>query len=296
MKYFFMIISILFSVINACVLKKYSHSNKENFNPFLFNSGVSIVWIIIMLIILAFSDNHFSMGAMIYGAVYGVILFAFLYLKTQSMATGPVSLSTLIGSCAFVIATAFGVIYSNDTVSIISLFGMLMLFASLFMCVNPKKSEERLTGKWFLYCFGFFFAGGIVGILYRLYGASDYSSDMEVMLLTSAVVSEIMFMITGIAVGKKSGNIKPNRTAVMYMIVSGIASCLYIRMNLSLSNMISSVIFFPVSNGGMVILSTVMGRIMFKEKLTIKQLCGIALGCIAVLVIGCGDFFYSMIS
>lgn len=295
MKYVFMIISILFSVTNACVLKKYSHSNKSGCNPFLFNSGVSAVWIIIMLIMLAFSDNRFGIGSIAYGAVYGVILFAFLYLKTQSMANGPVSLSTLIGSCAFVIATAFGVVYSNETVSGISLAGMFILLASLFMCVNPPKSEEPLTKKWFLYCFGFFFAGGLVGILYRLYGASEFSSDTEVMLLTAALVSEIMFVTAGFAAEKNSGGIRLTRTEIVYMTVSGIASCLYIRMNISLSNLISSVIFFPVSNGGMVILSTVAGRIMFKEKLTAGQLCGIALGCVAVFVIGCGDFLCSMI-
>lgn len=295
MKYIFMTISILLSVTNACVLRKYGQVNKKGYNPFLFNGGVSLVWVAIMLIMLLLSDDQISAGAMIYGAIYGVILFAFLFFKTQSMATGPVSLSTLIGSCAFVIATGFGVVYASETVSTIQMIGMLLLFVSLIMCVNPKKSGEKLTGKWLFYCLGFFLAGGFVGILYRLFGASPSSNDVEVMLLTAATVSLLLFAVLGVIQGKTMENIKPDKKIIIFMLLSGIASCAYIRMNLSLSNVIPSVIFFPVSNGGMVILSTVMGRVMFKEKLNALQLCGIAVGCIAVVITGCGDYLYHLL-
>lgn len=295
MKYIFMTISILLSVMNACVLRKYGKVNERGYNPFLFNAGVSFVWVAIMLMMLLLSDDQISAGAIIYGAIYGVILFAFLFFKTQSMATGPVSLSTLIGSCAFVIATGFGVVYANEAVSTIQLIGMLLLFVSLIMCVNPKKSGEKLTGKWLFYCLGFFLAGGFVGILYRLFGASPSSKDVEVMLLTAATVSLLLFAVTGVLQAKTSENIKPDKKIILFMLLSGIASCAYIRMNLSLSNVIPSVIFFPVSNGGMVILSTVMGRVMFKEKLNALQLFGIAVGCIAVVITGCGDYLYHLL-
>lgn len=294
MKYIFMLIAILLSVMNACILKKYGEINKKNYSPFLFNAGVSIVWIIILFTLFLFVDSRISLGAIVYGVVYGVILFAFLLFKTQSMANGPVSLSTLIGSCAFVIATGFGVFYANEKVSTIQLIGMLMLLISLIMCVNPQRSGEKLTGKWFFYCFGFFLAGGLVGVLYKLFGNSPFSFDVEIMLLTAAIVSSLLFSIVGIVQAKSFSKIKPDKTILIFMLLSGIASCLYIRMNLSLSNIIPSIVFFPVSNGGMVILSTVIGRIVFKEKLNTLQLCGIAIGCIAVVITGCGDYLYNI--
>lgn len=295
MKYLFMTISILLSAVNACLLKKYAEVNKKDYNPFLFNAGLSFVWVAILFVLLLISDNKFSLSAIAYGAAYGIILFAFLFFKSQSMAHGPVSLSTLIGSCAFVIATGFGVIYANETVNTFQLIGMFMLLVSLIMCVNPKKSGEKLTKKWIIYCLGFFFAGGFVGIIYKLFGKSPASSDVEVMMLTASVVSFLLFLITGIAQAKTAEKIKPDKTIFIYMILSGIASCAYIRMNLSLSNIIPSIIFFPVSNGGMVILSTILGRAIFKEKLNTLQLCGIALGCLAVVTTGCGDFLYGLL-
>lgn len=85
------------------------------------------------------------------------------------------------------------------------------------------------------------------------------------------------------------------KNILIYMLLSGLASCAYIRINLSISNVIPSVIFFPISNGGMVILSTVVGRVAFGEKLNRVQLLGIAIGCLAVVITGCGDYLYQLL-
>ena len=70
----------------------------------------------------------------------------------------------------------------------------------------------------------------------------------------------------------------------VFIIGSGIAGCLYVRMNLSLSAVINSAIFFPVSNGSMVMISTLAGYLLFNEKLGKKQIFGIVLGVIAIIL------------
>lgn len=221
----------------------------------------------------------------------------FLYFKMQSMATGPVALSTLIGSCAFIIATWFGVIYASEKISNSQLIGMILILVSLVLCVNPRKSAEKLSLKWFLYCMVFFFAGGFVGILYRLFGSSDVSEQVNTMMLTAAVVSAVLFFISGVFVNRaaKQGIPTIHKDAWSYIILSGIAGCIYIRLNIPLSNIIHSAVFFPVSNGSMMILSTLAGSILFKEKLSKVQLIGILLGIVAIIVIGCGDYLMSLL-
>lgn len=293
MSYAVMAISILLSVINACLLRKYNDAGKKGFNVYLFNAGISSVWIIILLFLLAVSDNTWNPVAVFYGVLYGIVLFAFLLFKTLSMANGPISLSTLIGSCAFLIATAFGVLYCRETVRLIQIAGMVLLMVSLVLCISPKKSKVNLSKRWMFYCFGFFLAGGFVGIIYKLFGKSSARSEQEIMLLTAAVVAMLLFLTIGFIIAKKDGGrIFPDRKSLLFILLSGIASCCYIRLNLSLSNLIPSAIFFPVSNGGMVILSTISARFLYKEKLTTRQILGIATGCIAVVLVGCGDYLF----
>lgn len=296
MKYLFLAVSILLSVANACLLRGFANKSKgKPYSAFLFNTGVNATWIVILTISYLLNGNGFSKGALAFGIAYGIILFLFLFFKTQSMAEGPVSLSTLIASCAFVISTWFGVVYANETINVFQIIGMLLLLVSLVLCVNPKKSGEKLSAKWFMYCFGFFIAGGLIGILYKIFGKSPSKNDVDAMLLSASIVSSLLFFIMGIIRDGKNCSVYFNKVSVVFMICCGFASCLYIRMNVSLANLIPSVVFFPVSNGGMVILSTLAGKVFFKEKLNKIQLCGIALGCIAVVITGCGAAVYNLL-
>ena len=51
------------------------------------------------------------------------------------------------------------------------------------------------------------------------------------------------------------------------MIIVGVTACVNHRLNLFLAGVIPSAIFFPVVNGGSIILCTIAAFIVFKEKL-----------------------------
>lgn len=293
-----MALSIIFSVINACLLHKFG--NKDMNTPgdlFFFNGGISIIWMIILSVwFLAEGGTKITPTALIFGVIYGVILCTFLFFKMQSMAEGPVSLSTLIGSCAFVIATWFGVFYVPENISILQIFGQVLLLVSLILCVNPKKSGEKLTAKWFLYSLCFFLAGGAVGIIYKVFAKSDAAGEYNGMMLTASVVSAVLFFIFGLAVNvfSKKSFPKIRKSALIYIVLCGIVSSVYIRLNLSLSAVIPSAVFFPVSNGAMVILSTVTGKLFFSEKLNKMQITGILVGLVAIVITGCSDLLMKL--
>lgn len=296
--YCLMALSICFAVANSCLLHRYSDRVHPNSGEvFLFNAGGSVVWAII-LAIWFFVEGNLSVQplTLLFGLIYGVILCLFLLFKTRSMAEGPVSLTTLIGSSAFIIATWFGVFYANDPINAFQIIGMIILLLSLVLCVNPKKSGEVLTLKWFLYCLAFFFAGGLVGMLYKVFGKSPVHGEVNAMMLTASIVSAILFFICGRIITKKTGAAsgRPDRVTLFYLVLCGIASCVYIRLNISLSNVIPSPVFFPVSNGAMVILSTVAGKLFFREKLKRIQITGIVIGLIAIIITGCGQTLWEL--
>ena len=293
MEYLLITIAIFFGILNSILLHKFKNKTfKTPGDAFFFNGGVSIVWMITLFIWSLLSEHTvISLEAIFYGIIYGVILCSFLYFKTEAMASGPVSLTTLIGSAAFIIATWFGVIYASEEINFFQLLGMGLILLSLFMCVNPKKSAEKLTLKWFIYCIAFFIAGGLVGILYKVFGKSDVSDQVNTMMLTASIVSAVLFFVMGHFVNRISKKEAPSihKGALIYILLSGIAGCIYIRLNIPLANLIPSAVFFPVSNGAMVILTTLAGNVLFKEKLSGIQKAGIGLGLAAILIIGCGN-------
>lgn len=288
MKYFLMAVSIALASLQSVILKKFGNKTIKNTGDlFFFNGGVSVVWTAVMLIwFLAEGEYRISLEAVIFGLVYGVILCAFLYFKTASLAEGSVTITTLIGSAAFIPATIFGIFYANESVSVFQIIGMIVMLIAVAICVNTNGSSEKPTLKWIIYVIAFFIAGSALGAFFKVFGKSNAFSEVNGMMLSASVFSAALFFITGLVINK--GNKLPTPTiekqSLIYILLSGFAGCLYVRMNLSLSAVISSAIFFPVSNGSMVMISTLAGFILFKEKLTKLQVFGIILGVVAIVL------------
>lgn len=295
MIYFYMVLAITFSVLSNMILHKFKNRCfRTPGDVFLFNAGISIVWFFVLLIwILISKEFLISFQAVIYGIVYGIILCLFLYFKNQSMSEGPVALTSLIGNCAFIIATWFGVFYSNETILPLQFIGMVVIVIALIMCIKPKKGSEKLTIKWFVWCSAFFFAGGLLGIFNKIFGKSDVSNQVNSMMMVASVVSAVLFIGLAYFVNNVSKCEKPQiyKKSLSYVVSCGIVGCVYIRINLWLAGVIPSVIFFPISNGANVLLSTLLGWLLFKEKFNKIQLIGIFTGLGAILLIGCPQLF-----
>lgn len=288
MEYFLMAVSIIFASLQSVILKKFANKTIDNTGDlFFFNGGVSVVWTAIMLIwFLASSATGISLSAIIFGLVYSVILCSFLYFKTASLAEGSVTITTLIGSAAFIPATIFGIFYAKESVSIFQIIGMVVMLLAVAVCVNTKSGGEKPTFKWAIYCTIFFIAGSALGAFYKVFGKSNAFSEVNGMMLSASIFSAIFFFLTGMVINKSKKEVAPTirKPALIYILLSGIAGCLYVRMNLSLSAIISSAIFFPVSNGSIVMISTLAGWFLFKEKLTKWQFLGIFLGIVAIIL------------
>ena len=69
----------------------------------------------------------------------------------------------------------------------------------------------------------------------------------------------------------------------------GVAGCVYNRLNIYLSGAMANAVFFPLFNGGNIILSTLAGWLLFREKLSKMQMAGIACGMVAVVLVS--NFF-----
>ncbi len=295
MEYLLMSVAVLFSVSSNMILHKFrNRSFRTPGDVFLFNGGISCVWFLVLAVWSVMSrDFVISAGSIIYGIIYGVVLCLFLHFKAQSMSTGPVALTSLIGNCAFIIATWFGVVYANETVVPLQLVGMVIIVIALVMCINPGKSTQKLTFSWFIWCGAFFLAGGLLGMFNKVFVKSDYSQQINSMMLIASVVSAVLFTLSGFLINKTTNNPKPKiyKESLTYIILCGFVGCIYIRMNLWLAGVIPSVIFFPVSNGAIILLSTFLGQVVFKEELSKIQLTGIFVGLAAIILIGCSQLF-----
>ena len=72
-------------------------------------------------------------------------------------------------------------------------------------------------------------------------------------------------------------------------VLSGVALALNHKFNLYLSGIMPSAVFFPLVNGVQLIAATLVSLFLFRERLSVKQWIGMAIGAVAVIVL-CNPF------
>ncbi len=291
--YFILAVAVVLAEMNNYFLHKFNNRNINNSgDALLFNSMISCIWIIILFLYSFSYTGKISIpsaGAVSFGILYGINLSCFLFFKMEAMTNGPIAITTLIASCSFVTATIFSAIYNREPVSAVQFAGIILMIISFVMCVSPKSGRMVLTAKWKILCFAFFLAGDIIGIINKLFRSSASGNEIDGMMLTASVISAILlFSASSIIKGFiKAPQPKTYRSGLFYIAACGAVSCVYSRLNVYLAGVLPGIVLFPVSNGCLIFLSSLIGTVCFDEKSEKIQIAGMITGFVSIIMIGC---------
>ena len=244
------------------------------------------MWCVI-LFILNKGIFYIDKNVIIWGLIYGITQAFFVFFKTLAMGNGPVSITTLIGNFSLLVSVMVSLILWNEAFTVYDVFGIFLLLFSIFLCTY-KKNELNFSSKWkYFTIFFFIFAAG-VGIVFKAFGKSSGASYCSEMMLVASIVMLVCFFVLSLVCGgfKCNETIKSNKRFLLYAVLCGLLSCVYNRLNIFLAGKINAVIFFPAFNGGVILLSALLGVIMCKEKLSKNQVAGVLTGTFAITIIG----------
>lgn len=282
MNYLLLFVSIAFAVANSILFHK-REALENKMNPFMFNGVGSVVWIAALVLINKgrLCLNH---NTVLYGIVYGTVQILFLFFKLKAMETGPVSVTTLIGNCSMVFSVIVSMIIWDEPVGVMQWVGIAILLLGIAAASEIKKADgyKRL---WSFYVVGFFILAGIVGIVFKLFSAAENHRHYTDMFIIAAAFMALCNFAVSSTYAKNERTVY-NKTDWRYALLCGVVCCVYNRLNAFLAGALPGVIFFPVFNGSVIILSAAAGVVLCKERLKKRQLLGFAMGAVALLFIG----------
>ncbi len=281
--YILLVLSVSFAVANNLLLHGFRNRGCRGMGDvLLFNAFISVIWAVIFA---AFADySVFSAGTVLYGLCYGVLVAGFLLSKMQAMSLGPVSVATFVGCSSLLVSTAFGVIVDHDRPSVLQIAGVALLLAALFLTVSPKGGKAQKG--WKLWCTLFLFMGGAVGIIFKLHQHSAVREAISEMMLVASITAAVLFTAAAFAVsyGKDHTPPRVGKEAIPFLISCSIVSCAYNRLNVGLVGALPSIVFFPVFNGAVILIASVLSAALFRERLKGGQYVGLILGAGALLL------------
>ena len=288
--YLLLLTSIIFASANSVVLHKVKLDGSKIYK---YNLIGTLVWCICL-----FVANRFTLtlnsDVILWGVIYGVTQALFILFKTQAMNTGSVSVTTLIGNCSLVVSVLACFILWGEGVGIPDVLGLSVLIVGIFL-TTFKKTNESYNRKWLIYSALFFVCAAGVGLTFKAFSKSASPEMAGDMMLFSSIVMLISYTIiclfTGGFKSEKEKNINKDskdwqKLFIIYALCSGFLSCVYNRLNIFLAGELPGVVFYPSFNGGVVFLSMTLSILLLREKLSRKQIVGIAIGIIGICIIG----------
>ncbi len=173
------------------------------------------------------------------------------------------------------------------------------MIGCFLLSVSSDPTEKKASLRWLGYCAILFLCTGGIGVMQKWHQNTVYKEELDAFLLIAFVFSSVY---SGIGLflyqTKKNTDKVPSKKAranssvwlVLALIaVCGVCAALNNKWNLYLSGVMDSAVFFPVVNGGGLILTTLSAVLLFRERLGGRQWIGIVLGILSVLCL-CNPF------
>ena len=251
-------------------------------------------------VLLALSGGKLSVSpfTVLLAVIFGLVTVVQQVANAAALASGPLSYTSVIGSMSTVITAFSGLILFGESISVTQIIGIvLMLFCLILSVKKDTDDEKKAAARWLVLCFITCVATGAIGILQKFHQSSEYKGELTAFLIIAFAFS-FVFSAANIAVIKLK-TLKNDGTGKMvflkkkppialfavFFITAGIGIALNNIINLYLSGTVPSAIFFPIVNGGGLILTTLASVFFFRERLTRIQWLGIALGFIATMLL-----------
>ena len=227
---------------------------------------------------------------------FGALTLIQSYFMLRAYDSGSFAYTSVIVSLSTIIPAFSGAIFWNETLYPAQIAGIVLLVLCFALCVGKDKEKKQMSVKWLAYVFLAFLSTGFIGVMQKAHQSSAYADELNGFLIISFLISALAAGICAVIALKRKkneqndnadGEEKPAKGVGYFLpiVLSGVGVALNNVINLYLSGKVDSAVFFPVVNGGGLILVTLCAVVLYREKLSVKQWAGIIVGIISVVLL-----------
>lgn len=247
-----------------------------------------------------FSLCHFTPNgwSILIGVLNAFALFGYNYFIVRASGSGPYSVVMMFNVAGGIIipivaslvmgwdgswGTAFQIILNSVCIATIIVAVWL---------VSQKKesadSKQSITVPFLLSCFGLGVCNGIYGIFLTLQQQTEAAGgegNRDEMIIVTFLTAAVLAFITGLVQtkGKFLPHFRQNRRSLFYLIATSIVFTLAINVIVMIIPHFDTTILYTLDNSSVLIMSVLISAIFFGEKLSPKNIVGIALMCAALV-------------
>lgn len=213
-----------------------------------------------------------------------IIIFNLMAITTQRSGLSVVSVATKM---SLVIPIIFGLLYYKESLGIYKFTGIILALVAVYLASVKTKSGLRINRRNLVYPFLVFLGSGVIDTslkyLEDTHVAKNEVSIFSSMIFAAAAAAGLLLLAGQMIKGTFKFELK-NMIGGIFLGIPNYFS-VYFLVKALRSDILESSGIFTVNNVAVVMTSTLVGILLFKEKLLPKNWVGIVLAIISILLV-----------
>lgn len=282
MMWIFIVLTVVGISLQSFFQKQYNcNENEIKISIFAFNLML-VISAMLFFIPQIGKEFNINIELFVYSLCFAVTYFCATIFTILAIKEGSLSLTSLFSSYSLIIPTMYGALFLNEEFGGLKIIGIILLLISLFFVGNIKKGE-RVSKKWFAYVGLCFLGNGLCSTIQRMYQIkSGGENKAEFMVVALAIIAVTMLIL--VFVTEKRIPLPKVKNGGLFAISCGIANGAVNMLTMVMAKFPATIVYPTISAGG-IILTFVLAKFVFKEKLSKNQYIGFAAGIISVVML-----------
>lgn len=264
--------------------RKCTYSDSIFFNAVMFSAVAAIFF----PFLLANGAHAFTL---ICGMIMGLFSLLFQISYILAFSKGKASLTVTVNNFSLLIPVVASYLLFDESFGAFKLVGTVLILLCFIMTVSKDKEKKPSNAQW-LPWLGFtmlvFLSNGVLSVNQKVY--SKMTEELEVFEFVGAAYLFAALLSWGIffLIRTKREGAEENasyKKAALLAGLSGVFLGAFQCVNTYAASLIDGSVLFPVTNCGISLILTLIGRLFFGEKLSGKQYAGVLIGVVAITLI-----------
>lgn len=284
--------AVLMSGVKGFFGKKLSRSTNSSYTAALVSTVRMAFCSLIGVNLIALSGDYvqFSINAkeLPIFALSGLSTALFIIFWLLSVRDETLVLLEAFTSAGVIVPIALCFLFLKETVKITELLGVTIIIAAVIIMTLPaKENRVKISKKSFITLTAAGIACGMCDFSQKLYIAKTPQYKITGFNLYTYLFA-LFILLVYLLISKARNTAKQgkiNAKEIGFIIIIALTTFIYSYFKTKAAVFLSASILYPLYQGSWLILAVLISAILFKEKLTLKNIIGISLTFIALLII-----------